>query len=67
MEGRTNRMELVHQPTSIIFTACETRFSVLCVPFCPLCGAEAPEAHDPGIQRNGVSADAYRVGILDLK
>ena len=62
-----DRMEPAHQPTSITCTTCETRFCVLCMSFCPLCGAEAPEAHDPGIQRNGASADAYRVGMPDRK
>ncbi len=62
-----DRMEPAHQPTSITCTTCETRFCVLCMSFCPLCGAEAPEADDPGIGGNGATADAYRVGMPDRK
>jgi hypothetical protein len=62
-----DRTELAHQPTSITCTTCETRFCVLCMSFCPLCGAEASEAHDRGMQRNGASGNAYRVGMLNRK
>jgi hypothetical protein len=62
-----DRMEPAHQPTSITCTTCDTRFCVLCMSFCPLCGAEAPGSHDLGMERNGTSADAYSVGTPGRK